>query len=274
MPSQVKATLTKEKETLFITLLAKALHYHSAHSILNDAKADEITKQVDYDFRKLRSANDGGIGVVRARHIDEWVRQFLSIRPNAVVVHLGCGLDARVVRINPPSSVAWFDVDFPDVIQLRKHFFSNSESYSMIESSITIPEWLEAIPSNRPTLIVAEGVLEYLTEEEVRQLLNRLLNHFAEGEMIFDVMNSLAVKVGSRDITQSTGAVPKWGVEDIAEIAKLNPKLRLSESVALMRSGLVRRLPFLYRIFYFVASPVPKIRNMLRLLRYQFLGGE
>jgi O-methyltransferase involved in polyketide biosynthesis len=270
MPLQVAATLTKEKETLFITLLSKALDYHSTHSTLNDAKADEIIKQVDYDFRKLRSANDGGISVVRARHIDDWVRQFLSNHLNAVVVHLGCGLDARVVRVNPPSSVAWFDVDFPDVIQLRKHFFTNSEGYSMIESSITMPQWLETIPPNRPTLIVAEGVLEYLNEEEVRQLLNRLLNHFAEGEMILDVFNTLAVKAGSRDIRQSTGAVPKWGVEDVDEISRLNPELRLIESISLMRSSFVRKLPLLYRMFYFVASPVPKIRNMIRLLRCQF----
>jgi O-methyltransferase involved in polyketide biosynthesis len=29
------------------------------------------------------------------------------------VLHLACGLDTRVHRLDPPSSVRWFDVDYP-----------------------------------------------------------------------------------------------------------------------------------------------------------------
>ena len=44
--------LTKEKETLFITLRAKAVDSRSAHSILHDDRAYQILQSVNYDFAK------------------------------------------------------------------------------------------------------------------------------------------------------------------------------------------------------------------------------
>ena len=85
-------------------------------------------------------------------------------------------------RINPPSTVHWFDIDFPDVIQLRKNFYTDQPGYQMIEASITDPTWLAEIPTGEPVMIIAEGVLEYLTGEEVKILLNRLTGYFSHGE--------------------------------------------------------------------------------------------
>jgi len=32
-------------------------------------------------------------------------------------------MDSRVFRVDPPASVQWFDVDYPDVIDLRRSLF-------------------------------------------------------------------------------------------------------------------------------------------------------
>jgi O-methyltransferase involved in polyketide biosynthesis len=48
--------LAEEKETLLITLYAKAQDYRSPHSILNDRAADEVVRSLDYDFSKFNSA--------------------------------------------------------------------------------------------------------------------------------------------------------------------------------------------------------------------------
>ena len=47
-----EAQLTDEKETLFITLCAKALDYRSKHSILKDRAADDLVRKVDLDLSK------------------------------------------------------------------------------------------------------------------------------------------------------------------------------------------------------------------------------
>ena len=61
-----KISLTKEKETLLMTLSAKAFDNRLKHSILHDAKAEEIAAQIEYDFAKLDSFDHGNLAVVRA----------------------------------------------------------------------------------------------------------------------------------------------------------------------------------------------------------------
>jgi O-methyltransferase involved in polyketide biosynthesis len=43
--------------------------------------------------------------------------------PDAVVLHLACGLDSRVLRIDPGPTVAWFDLDQEPVIDLRRRLY-------------------------------------------------------------------------------------------------------------------------------------------------------
>ena len=89
-------SFTKEKETLLITLYAKALDSRSKHSVLHDTKSEEMVTQIEYDFEKLNGFDNGNLTVLRAKHLNEWLKAFLNITPHAVVVNLGCGLDTRI----------------------------------------------------------------------------------------------------------------------------------------------------------------------------------
>ncbi len=122
--------------------------------------------------------------VLRAKQLDDWCADFLGRHPEAVVLHLGCGLDGRAFRLEVPESVRWFDIDQPSVIELRPQLYNDTERYRMIGCSVTDPLWLPQIPTGYPTLVVAEGLLMYLTESEVRQLLARLTDRFDSGEML------------------------------------------------------------------------------------------
>jgi len=110
-----KIHLTEEKETLLITLQAKALDSRSKHPILNDKKAEAILRMLDYDFEKINQFGNE-IMVMRAKQMDTWLEAFIGQHPDATVLNLGCGLDTRINRIQPPSTVSWYDVDFPEVI--------------------------------------------------------------------------------------------------------------------------------------------------------------
>lgn len=264
-----KINLTQEKETLFITLYAKALDSHARHSILKDKIADELIRSIDYDFSKHNKFGRSII-VLRARQFDEWVLDFINRHRNAVVVYLGCGMDTRIARIDPPATVDWFDIDYPDVIQLRKNFFSDSNNYKMIESSITDPAWIQEIPSFRPAIILAEGVLEYVEPEQVKVLLNRITDHFAYGEIIFDVMSTFAVNSAREKLKATTGAVHKWAVDDASEADRLNPKLKRIAEISVFKSPHIRHLPLKQRLLYTAMSFFTRVRNMMRMLRYKF----
>jgi O-methyltransferase involved in polyketide biosynthesis len=60
---------------------------------------------------------------MRAKQLDDWSTDFLRRHPNAVVLHLGCGMDTRAFRLHPPETVQWFDVDQPDVIAFRRKLY-------------------------------------------------------------------------------------------------------------------------------------------------------
>jgi O-methyltransferase involved in polyketide biosynthesis len=261
--------LKEEKETLFITLYARAIDFQSPNSILHDAAAADLVKRINYDFSKHAMATNN-VMVIRAKEFDDWINTFIREHANATIVYLGCGLDTRILRINPPASVQWFDVDYPEVINLRKTLFVESANYRMIGSSIIEPEWLNRIPQKNPTLIVAEGVFEYIAEGEVRTLLDRVISYFKSGELIFDVMNSFAIESGKKKLATTTGAVHKWAVDDIHNVDKLNVRMKRIKSLSLFRSRYMRKLTVKERLLYGTLSIVPAFRNMLRMLRYRF----
>jgi O-methyltransferase involved in polyketide biosynthesis len=262
--------LTKVQETLLITLYAKAIDNRSRNPILHDAQADQLVGMIDYDFTKLNSWGNDNLIVVRAKQYDDWIQEFIGNNPVCVVLNLGCGLDTRVTRIDPPSAASWFDVDFPDVIQLRKNFYAEHAGYRMIESSLIDPAWLKEIPAGQPVLIVAEGVLEYLTGEEAKDLIRRLTDHFSHGKIAFDVMNSFAIQSAKSAKNEPTAGLHKWEVNDIQEVDALDPKLKREIAISIFHSPFIGKLPIGYQLLYRSMALVPRFRNMIPLLRYQF----
>jgi hypothetical protein len=101
-------------------------------------------------------------------------------------------------------------------------------------------------------------------------LLDRLLTHFAHGEIAFDVMNTFAVRAGSRNLKETTGAAHRWAVDDTRTVDALNPRLRRTGDLSLFSSRYIWKLPWKFRALYAGMSLLPPFRNMMRLLRYAF----
>ena len=178
---RVRVDLSGAPQTTLATLYAKALDADFPEPILGDRYAKEIVERIDYDWAKTTiTARNSPSVTTRSAHFDTWVRQFLAVHPQTVVLHLGCGLDSRVFRIDPPAVVRWYDVDLPDVIELRKRLYPERHDTVLLATSVTNPGWLEAIPTDRPVLVVAEGLLQHMSEGEAVGLLSRLIDHFPE----------------------------------------------------------------------------------------------
>jgi O-methyltransferase involved in polyketide biosynthesis len=128
--------------------------------------------RTEYDWarmsRAMRPGSNQYLVAMRATQLDDWSTGYLRRYPNAVVLHLGCGMDTRAFRLHPPESVQWFDLDQPNVIALRRKLYDDCAGYRMIGSSVTDEAWLDEIPTDRPMLMVAEGLVMYLTEPQVR----------------------------------------------------------------------------------------------------------
>jgi O-methyltransferase involved in polyketide biosynthesis len=261
--------ITKKKETLFITLYAKSMDYQSRKSVLNDKTAYDIINSLNCDFKMFKGLG-GKVTVIRTKQIDNWVNDFINKYQNTVVLNLGCGLDARINRINPQKSVIWYDIDFPEVIKIRKKYFYERKGYNTLETSITEDNWYKNIPKEYPTIITADGVLEYLTKDEIKILFERLFNYFSNGEIIFDIMSSYAVKAGKNGLKETTGAEHKWLVDNIYEIDDYNKKLKRINDISIFESSCIKDMDIGIKIFCKIALMAKKYKNMLRILKYEY----
>ncbi len=91
---------------MLATLHARALDADAGTTVLGDTFAKELVSRIDYDWRKTGvTARNASAGTVRSMQFDNWARQFLARRHRAVVLHLGCGLDDRVLRLDPGPDV-------------------------------------------------------------------------------------------------------------------------------------------------------------------------
>jgi O-methyltransferase involved in polyketide biosynthesis len=140
----------------------------------------------------------------------------------------------------------------------------------MLGSSITEPDWLAVIPNDRPTLVLAEGVLEYLTEADVKTLFNRLTAHFAYGQLLFDVMNGQAIRSVQAQFRDEGGAIHKWAVDDLKAVDMLDARLKRLTALSLFESTYMRQLPWVYRGIYGAVGWLPGYKTMMRLCRYAF----
>jgi O-methyltransferase involved in polyketide biosynthesis len=270
-----KIHLTKEKETYLATLYGKAKDAAVEHPILGDRFAAEAVARIDYDFSALKLPSGSEITLpMRALHFDQWTRAFLGANPDSTVLHLGCGLDARVLRIEPGPGVRWYDVDLPEVIALRERLYPERAGYRRIGTSVTDLGWLDAIPGDRPVLVLAEGLTMYLPEKDGIALLRRITEQFPSGQVAFDGYSRTMVRLVSR-LATIRGAKVKlvWGVDDPEDLVKEIPRLRLIDDVAfLTMPDLVARLSktWLSRAMYAVMRRMPFYRKLIRHLRYEF----
>jgi methyltransferase (TIGR00027 family) len=173
---KVQVDLSGAPQTMLATLYARALDADAEHPILGDRYAKELVDRLDFDWRRTgQSLKHAPSVTARGAHFDNWARQFLAAHERAVVLHLGCGLDSRAFRLEPHAGVDWYDVDYPDVIALRRQLYPSPEGYHLVAASVTDPAWLAEIPGDRPVLLLAEGVTMYLTEDDGLALLRRAL---------------------------------------------------------------------------------------------------
>jgi O-methyltransferase involved in polyketide biosynthesis len=268
MTAKTKVTLTPEQETLLITLYAKA---QPGNPLLFDRRAQDILNRVDYDFAGLHVPYKTVVLVCqRAKKLDAVTRHFLAEVPGGVVLQLGCGLDSRFWRVDD-GRVHWYDLDMPPVVELRRQFFAKSERYHLIPASVTDLAWVDTVPSGgRPVLVVAEGLLMYLDEADVRRLVLRLHDTFPGCRLVADVFSRMAARSATNHPSlKHTGATLGWGIDDPREVEAWAPGLRLLEEWYFTDDPDLARLNLGYRLAYKLAGAFSMVQRAHRVVIYQ-----
>ncbi len=230
------------------------------------------SSRLDYDWSQTTITPRTAPSVsTRSAHFDTWTRQFLAVHPRSTVLHLGCGLDSRYFRIDPGPDVEWYDVDYPDVAALRTQLFPEHEHCHVVASSVTDPGYLDAVPADRPTLMIGEGLTMYLTRDDGIALMRRVVDGFPSGELQFDAFNTLGIKTQwSNRVVTRAGATLRWGINGPGEILGAVPGTRLLSWMSVFDSESFREIPGPYRLMGKAMSALPALRYMAQYHRYAF----
>ena len=153
MSENVNLNLSGVPETLLMTLYIRAMKSQRPDALIKDEKAVALVTQMSYDFgrvRQIKMDEDDKVTVIlRNLEFDRQARDFLARHPQAVVVHIGCGLDSRFERVDN-GQVEWYDLDLPEVIELRRKFIgSERKRYHLLGCSAFDSAWLDAVSAHR-----------------------------------------------------------------------------------------------------------------------------
>jgi methyltransferase (TIGR00027 family) len=221
-------------ETSLIPLAIRAFESQRPNALLKDERAEALVRQMDQDFlrKKLAKIEDYSqvATILRSREFDRHAQDFLSRHPEAVVVHIGCGLDSRFERVDN-GQVEWYDLDLPEVIELRRKLIGGEGGrYHLLACSVLDDTWLEAMSlhQQRPFLFLAETVLPYLEEAQVKSLVLALKEHFPGAELVFDGFSPFLNWANNLRVTLTkVGARSHWALKDGKDLERWSDGIRL-----------------------------------------------
>jgi methyltransferase (TIGR00027 family) len=122
--------------------------------------------------------------VIRTYIIDKFILDLIPKNID-VVLNLGAGLDTRPYRLNLPTSLRWIEVDFPKIIDHKNDMLKNERPNCHLErvaldlsDTIVRNEFLQNVArTSKNVLIITEGVVPYLSNEDAESLASELYKH-------------------------------------------------------------------------------------------------
>jgi O-methyltransferase involved in polyketide biosynthesis len=217
-------------ETLLIALYARALEAQCPAPLVRDDKAIALVEQIDYDFSRFKlQGHDQATTIMRLREFDRQTQDFLARHRDAVVVHIGCGLDTRFERVDN-GQVEWYDLDLPEVINLRHQLIDETARCRFLGYSVFDRAWLDtvSIHAGRPFLFLAEGVLPYFEEAQVKDLVLLLKEQFPGAELVCDAMTPFMIRLHNLELIFSKiSARLHWGLKHGRDLERWSAGIRL-----------------------------------------------
>lgn len=218
MPNKIDIKLKNTQETLLLPLWGRAVETQKKEPLLVDKTANDIIDRIDYDFSTITKniTEMSRIGwIARSLIFDQVINNFLKEHPQATIVNIGCGLDTTFERVDN-GTIYWYDLDLPDVIELRRQFMKEDNRRKFIESSFLDYNWLNELQIKDNVLFAAAGVFYYFEEYQIKEFFIKIADLFPGCEIIFDATSSvdMANKMVLKRSKIAGESLLKWGLKN------------------------------------------------------------
>jgi O-methyltransferase involved in polyketide biosynthesis len=228
------------EETLLLPLWGRAVETNKGNPRLIDKKAVNILNQLDYDFNTI-TQNMNPVSqhgwVARSLHTDRIVTGFIKKHPEATIINIGCGMDTTFDRVDN-GKIMFYELDLPDVIELRKSFFHDSERHKSISSSFLNSEWYQEIQVTDALLCIAGGVFYYFEEAQIKTFFMGMADHFKRCDFCFDSLSPMGVKIANKKVLKAGGmssALGKWKLKSIKSLEKWDKRIKILEIIPMYK---------------------------------------
>jgi len=228
-------------QTLLIPLMGRALESQKRDGILNDPKSVSIFNQIDYDFDKFNNPSLQSSlfrTVVRTTIIDHLVLTFFEEQSSATIIEIGCGLNTRFERLDN-GKIQWFDLDVPEVYNIWKKFFVETDRHHFLATSAFDEDWLRQVKtkSQGPYFFISEASVTYFSEQKVKTLFTNLHNYFPRSHYLFDAASPgfLNDQKKSSISRKYFNAHYKWFLKDLDTLKTWLPEMKILKSINLER---------------------------------------
>ncbi|MGA3198209.1 MAG: class I SAM-dependent methyltransferase [Halobacteriota archaeon] len=236
----MKVHLSNVEETLLIPLWSRAQSSRAHNSLLNDAKAIEIIDQIDYDFSKLarrQILRRDFWFVIRAKQFDDKIQAHIAEHPRATVVNIGAGLDTTFYRIDN-GSIRWYDLDLPNVIDIRRRLLPETDRTTSIARSIFDSSWYSEIKQTQKRRVSRLRASYFILMRRRDDSFFVVGRQLPGAEIVFDTLPKLAVTFTNWNVRKAgmKGATVKWALRDANEITKWDNHITVIDQVPLFRN--------------------------------------
>ncbi len=194
----------------------RAMESERPNAIFQDPYARKLAgdrgEQIVHALKRGRSQS--WAMVVRTKLIDDILLQILKSQAIDTVLNLAAGLDMRPYRLGLPSGLRWIEVDLPEMLDYKIEKLGNEKPRCQLErvkmDLADVParrELFARINSDaRGIFVITEGLLGYLTEQQVAALAEDLHQADRFQYWVTDLASPKVLKVTQKHWGKQLGA--------------------------------------------------------------------
>lgn len=185
------------------TAAVRAKESARADRLFDDPWATALAGEVGMAWIETRSAESVLPIAIRTRFFDDFLQRVPLQHGVGQIVLVAAGLDTRAFRLTWPEQTRLFELDRPSVLEYKEQILHAARARSVCDRRVfgvdlTTP-WKETLVASgfdpqEPSCWLLEGLLFYITNEQVARLLDEVTSLAAPGSWLgFDVVNGVAL---------------------------------------------------------------------------------
>jgi methyltransferase (TIGR00027 family) len=195
----IDAAITHVSDTALWVAACRAAEAERADAAFHDPLASVLAGERGRRIARSipRSDTTAWGVVVRTSAIDRLIGEAVQAGVDTIL-NLGAGLDTRPYRMNLPAHLRWLEIDFPNIVELKNARLAEHKAICRVErigldlsdGSSRRRLFAHYGAASKSTLLIAEGVIPYFSNEEAASLARDLYSILSFRYWILDFDNA------------------------------------------------------------------------------------